>query len=233
MSTATDNEALLIDALKMALVVLEDCELAPFIRKQMKAAINAVVPPTSPDILTNTGGYFKFLEPWSSDFDIETIAHALSHICRFTGHTRVFYSVAQHSVITSHLVPAEHQLAALLHDAAEAFLGDVSKPLKGLLPDYGALEKKIEPAVFARFGLPETLDKSIKHADLVMLLTEARDLMPEHDNAAWALRMGATPLEGTIEPWSSERAKTESLQRYIELTESYAPREVYPDWQLS
>ena len=172
----------------------------------------------SPDILTATGDYFRFLDPWGSAFDIETIAHALSHICRFTGHTRVFYSVAQHSVITSHLVPAEHQLAALLHDAAEAFIGDVSKPLKGLLPDYEALEKQIEPAVFARFGLPETLDKSVKHADLVMLITEARDLMPEHDNASWALKMGVTPLEETITPWSSERAKFEFLQRYAELT---------------
>lgn len=172
----------------------------------------------SPDILTSTGEYFKFLDPWNSPFDIETVAHALSHICRFTGHTRVFYSVAQHSVLVSYLVPAEHQLAALLHDAAEAFIGDVSKPLKRLLPDYEALEKKIEPAVFARFGLPETLDKSIKHADLVMLLTEARDLMPEHNNASWAARMGITPLEGTIEPWSSERAKAEFLQRFMELT---------------
>lgn len=171
----------------------------------------------NPDILMSNGEYFKFLDPSNSNFDIETIAHSLSHICRFTGHTRVFYSVAQHCVITSHIVSAEHQLAALLHDAAEAFLGDVSKPLKGLLPDYAILEKNIERAVFAWFGLPETLDKSIKHADLVMLLTEARDLMPEHDNASWALRMGVVPLRETIVPWTSEQAKTNFLQRYREL----------------
>lgn len=172
---------------------------------------------SAPDILTSTGDYFYFLDPWGSRFDIETIAHALAHICRFTGHTRVFYSVAQHSVHVSHLVEPEHQLAALLHDAPEAFIGDVSKPLKGLLPDYADLERKIEAAVFARFELPEKLHASIKQADLVMLLTEARDLMPEHDNANWAARMHAEPLKEKVTPWSSDRAKTEFLRRYSEL----------------
>jgi hypothetical protein len=175
-------------------------------------------PQRTPDILTSGGEYFKFLDPENSRFDIEAIAHALSHICRFTGHTRDFYSVAQHSVYVADLVAPEHQLAALLHDASEAFLGDVSKPLKELLPDYKAIEKRVEAAVFARFGLPETLHESIKRADLVMLLTEARDLMPEHGNAAWAARMGVIPRERKVLPWKPNNAKRTFLEMYERIT---------------
>lgn len=166
-----------------------------------------------PDILTCGGRYFPFLEPDTAHFSVPEIAHALSNICRFTGHTREFYSVAQHSVIVSHLVPRQHALHALLHDAAEAYLGDVAKPLKHCLSEYKAIERGVEAALFRAFGLPAELPECIKHADLIMLATEQRDLMPHHDDE-WACIAGIEPLREVIKPMLPGQAEYLFLHRY-------------------
>ena len=92
-------------------------------------------------VSTYLGNRFYPLEPRIDDVDIEDIAHGLAYQCRFNGQTNAFYSVAQHSLIVAALVPEELRFAALLHDAAEAYLGDMVKPLKVLLPGFSEIEE--------------------------------------------------------------------------------------------
>lgn len=169
------------------------------------------------NILTYTGKYFDFLEYPKNDFSIYDIAHALSNICRFNGHCREFYSVAQHSVIVSSLVSSQNALAGLLHDSAEAFLGDVTRPLKQLLPDYNSLEKKIQPYILDRFGIKE-IPEEVKTADLVALNIEQRDLMAFHNDEWPCLKNLPNPSrEIKIVPLPPSQAKELFLNTYYSI----------------
>lgn len=159
------------------------------------------------------GGAFDLCAPRHDQVNILTIAHGLSNLCRFTGQTCEFYSVAQHSVMVSHLVPREHALAGLLHDAAEAYVGDVSSPLKALLPDYRAIEREVERAVLRHFGLEPTLPPCVKLADMVALRTEQRDLMGVYTTAD-----GIGPLADRISPLPPREARRVFLARFAVLT---------------
>jgi hypothetical protein len=170
-----------------------------------------------PDILLQSGNFFNFLAPDDSTITIEDIAQGLANECRFNGQTREFYSVAQHSVLVSLIVPPEHALAGLLHDASEAVMKDIPKPLKRLLPDYQALEQTVERAILAKFGIALPLHPSIKAADLVMLATEKRDLMPVTEHSEWPT---VEPITNIIEPLSPADAKWVFLRRYKVLTAS-------------
>lgn len=183
----------------------------------MFAPMNESIDPVKSSICSVAGHYFSFDTPELSKFSIGEIAHALSNICRFTGHTRDFYSVAQHSVIVSRIVPEPYALEGLLHDAAEAFIGDVSTPLKRLLPDYKTIERRVEEAVLGRFGLSLPLHPSVKDADLVALATERRDLMP-YTGDDWPCLFMVRPLPRTIVPLTPKDAKQSFLNRFFELT---------------
>lgn len=174
-----------------------------------------------PFILTASGNYFYLDDPRNNEFRITDIAAALSKTCRFGGHTNFFYSVAQHSVIVSSVVPPEFALAGLLHDAAEAYLGDLPRPIKNLLPDYSKLERRVEQALLQSFGLVPRVPPIVKHADLVLLATEKRDLMPE--DKQWEVIADITPLEQTIVAKNDVESEEMFLNRFYELAgEEYA-----------
>lgn len=170
-------------------------------------------------ILTASGTYFDLVAPKPEMIRITGNARALSRICRFTGHTSEFYSVAQHSVAVSHLVPKQYALQGLLHDASEAYLGDVSSPLKALLSDYKVLERNVMAAITLRYGLPLDLHESVKKADLVMLATEKRDLMfYDEGTDFWPCLYDVEPSNTPIYSQDTASAEAAFLARFRELT---------------
>lgn len=169
-------------------------------------------------IQTYTGKQFDLLDPKLDQIDIEDIAHALSQICRFTGHTASFYSVAQHSLLVSYQVPQEYALEGLLHDAHEAYITDLSTPLKALVPGYRDIEAGVWAAVSAKFDLPYKLHDSVKEHDLRALVTERRELLDNPNNLRWDARLEAViPYPFIISPVSPHIAERDFLDRYNEL----------------
>jgi hypothetical protein len=128
-------------------------------------------------IQTHSGRKFDLASPRAADVDIEDIAHALSNLCRYTGHTNRFYSVAEHSVLCARALPAPLRLAGQLHDATEAYVGDMASPLKALLPEYKVIEDNVWRAIAERFGLPEKLPSEVKAVDLALLRAERNALL--------------------------------------------------------
>lgn len=177
---------------------------------------NTVRRVVGPTILLHSGEYFDYENAEGSIFDASDIARGLSHICRFAGQCHRFYSVAEHSVYVSQIVPQEHAFAALMHDAAEAFVGDMPKPLKIMCPDYQAIEKRIERAVLDRFGLSLPLHPSIKEADIVMLATEQAQIMRNRDD--WEYTRGRKVADLTIQCLAPDDAMRFFLDRFRELS---------------
>lgn len=133
-------------------------------------------------IETFTGRRFHILNPDPSEVDIRDIAHALSMIVRFTGHVQRYYSVAEHSWHVSYEVHPDNALVGLLHDASEAYVGDLSRALKHLTPvgiPYLKIEAAIMDAVYERFDLPRVtiLPQDVKRADNLLLLAEKAAIM--------------------------------------------------------
>jgi hypothetical protein len=162
-----------------------------------------------PTILLSTGRYFDFTNP--TPLTLEEVAHALAHICRFTGHSRGFYSVAQHSILVALLLPPALRKWGLFHDAVEAVVGDMAGPLKRLLPEYKVIEDRCERVILAGFGLDaDAKPPEIKHADLVALRTEQRDLM-HIDGGRWPCLDGIQPSVVKVTCWHPEEARRRFL----------------------
>ena len=175
-----------------------------------------------PAVSTRSGRRVALLNPSPSQIAIGDIAHGLAHQCRFNGQTNKFYSVAQHSVLVASILPRELRLAGLLHDASEAYLGDIVQPLKDLLPDYQAIEAKFCEVLGTRFNVDLQPNDAIKHADLVVLATERRDLMPM-DTADWSSIAGITPLSRTIKPLAPETAAAQFMDLFFKLINQPQP----------
>lgn len=172
-----------------------------------------------PFIQTLSGRRVNPLDPSPEDIDPGDIANALANLCRFGGHSRGFYSVAQHSVIVCDLLEAQgatadELMAALLHDAAEAYLGDLPHPIKHrseLGASFRAAEKRLEAVIVERFGLPEASAR-IKPLDRALLATERRIFSTI--SWEWPELDGVEPLDLAIEPWLPDRARAAFSRRY-------------------
>ena len=170
-------------------------------------------------IQTSTGRAVWLNPPYAGSLNIREIAHALSQINRFTGHTRCPYSVAQHSLHVASLVHPEYTYVALMHDATEAYLGDMNKPLKGLCPDYQKIEANFWAVIAEQFGLPLNLPAAVKHADCIAAVTERRDLLVEAPLCNWGSYMeGLIPDHVTLVPMTPKKAERLFLAEFKKLT---------------
>lgn len=167
-------------------------------------------------ILTHTGQRFDLLAPTAAMIHPADLAHSLAHTCRFNGHTHEHYSVAQHCYMVSEMVPTEDALAALLHDATEAYVGDLVRPLKQLLPDFAEIEHEIWLAICERFALDEELPPAVHDMDNYMLAVERRDLMPAHPDE-WECIAGILLPEWRIKPWTASEARIHYFNRLLQL----------------
>jgi 5'-deoxynucleotidase YfbR-like HD superfamily hydrolase len=175
---------------------------------------------------TFTGKKVWIGAPRPEDIEFDDIAHHLSMLCRFGGASRRFYSVAEHSVLVSHLVPHHLALPALFHDSPETYLGDVIRPVKMHCPEYKRLERRFASVIAQRLGLeiaelaPEILD-----ADVMALYHESVDLLHPALRADWKIivpqelrndlrQLGAPEIQGL----APDEAKKAFINRCLELT---------------
>jgi hypothetical protein len=179
-------------------------------------------PAPGPYLQTDSGRWVNPFDPAPEQLDAGDIARALANQCRFGGHCRVFYSVAQHSVIVSELVEqrggdAENAVAALMHDATEAYLGDMPHPLKHRSPlgaAFKAAEAQLEHAIRARVRIKPDVPE-IQRADRALLATERRAFSAETWH--WPELEGVEPLDLELTAWPPDEAARVFAERYAEL----------------
>lgn len=165
---------------------------------------------------TFTGRAFYPLAARVDDIDPEDIAHALAMICRYGGHVQRFYSVAEHCVLMSHAVAPENALWALLHDATEAYVGDMVRPLKHSMPAYRAAEDRLMAVICERFGLDPVCPAEVKAADNRILVDE-REVLMGRSPLPWTSTENVEALGVQIHGWGPAEAKNRYLARLGEL----------------
>lgn len=165
------------------------------------------------------GSMFSYADPDVSNISIEMLADVLSRINRFAGHTKYFYSVAQHAVNVSMIVAPGHEKAALMHDTAEAFINDLPTPLKIMLPELKEIEERIESRLAEKFGFPFPLSPEVKLADLQMLAIEKEVLKPS--SSRWTILDGVETDHVSDLVWMGqmgpETARRVFIQRWEDL----------------
>lgn len=164
---------------------------------------------------TWSGKQFWPLDPHPDDIDIKDIAHSLAYSCRYNGHTLRYYSVAEHCTHVSHLVSREQALAGLLHDAAEAYIADIPRPLKPYLSNYAEIERRLEECIAEKFGLEYPWHSEVKEADNRILADEQKRVMAPPP-ADWRLPL---PPSGIFIPcFEPKWAERFFLERFWSLT---------------
>jgi hypothetical protein len=172
-------------------------------------------------VQTVSGQKVSLTNPKPETIHLGDIAHALSNLCRFNGHISHFYSVAEHSVFVSQIIEPQLALVGLLHDATEAYLGDLTRPLKEMLGDgmwssYDRAEDRMWNCIATRFGIDPELIASVKYADDVALATEKRDLFP-HD-LEWDRALPA-PHPKPIYRCPATYVRQQFIGRFYEITQ--------------
>lgn len=185
----------------------------------------------NPWITTYTGRRVDLLDPQPNQIDIRDIAAALSRICRFNGHTRVHYSVAQHSVIVARSLESDLQMNGLFHDAHEAYIGDWSTPLKRSLSplaiaELRRLEARLIDCIGAALGVTMIHHPAIKEADLRALALEAKSLMAGPIDF---VPSGFEVPAGDISPWPAPLAERIFLREYARLRGAENSRQLAAD----
>lgn len=123
-------------------------------------------------IRTYSGHYFDVFDPNPDQIEIVDIAHSLSLLCRFAGHIKSFYSVAEHSIWVADKVSKTHALTALLHDASEAYLIDMPKPIKDEIPQYLEIENNLMKVIAEKLGFEYPFPEEVKIQDRAALIFE-------------------------------------------------------------
>lgn len=162
-------------------------------------------------IATFTGKPFNVIEPRADDVDIHDIAGALSKQCRYGGHTKKFYSVAEHCVHVARFATTERKLEALLHDGSEAYLLDIPRPIKKALPEYRIVEDRLMHVIGARYGFTWPVSAEVTDLDNRILHDEVLQLMVKPP-VPWGIP--GEPLGIGLPCWAPHQAYAEFIAAF-------------------